>query len=190
MYLVKVFGPFWVQVTIRFLWLWFKNTNDFLQREKSTLTKHYAQLDHVWRICYLLLNNKRKWQFLPQNLPCCVVFCWKVIKLRVKGQLSKFKLLKNLKINVFSLVTFTTKLFVIQRIVWSKCPCVFAVLRKEIATLPLLGLWQNSSRWILGKSFLEKRQPQWRVLPLRWNLQTLDRLGNGWSPHCLYLVTE
>lgn len=36
-YLVKIFGPFGVEVTVRFLWLWFENTNDFLQKEKRMI---------------------------------------------------------------------------------------------------------------------------------------------------------
>lgn len=34
-YLVKIFGPFGVQVTVRFLSLWFENANDFLKKEKK-----------------------------------------------------------------------------------------------------------------------------------------------------------
>lgn len=33
LYLVEIFGPFWVQVTVRFLCLWFENANDFLKNK-------------------------------------------------------------------------------------------------------------------------------------------------------------
>lgn len=67
-YLVEIFGPFRVQVTIRFLCLWFENADDFLKYKKihvdleSSSSKGWRLINNQWidlLICIFkeLFNN-------------------------------------------------------------------------------------------------------------------------------------